>query len=344
MRDKLQRRTTGFTLIELLVVIAIIAILIGLLLPAVQKVRSAAARMSCQNNLKQLALAAMNYESAYGYLPPGVNWTATGGGAYNGYGSYIGTLAYILPQLEQNNIYNLIPPTQLILRNPSAQAWWSGYSNVWGWGAAQNKVKTFNCPADMVDNVLPQYMFTAFFSYSYTFYADGVNALGALGRTNYVPSAGALGNTSASSSGSDTFYGQWCGPFYENSKVPLVQITDGTSNTVMFGETLGGIPSPRDWEVTWMGAGSMPMAWGIPNNCTNAQEQNGLGAQWYTISSQHDAVVNFAMCDGSVHGFLKGAGNNCTSGTTWFTSDWYNFMYALGKADGSVLNTGMLFN
>src|SRR5438132_11779075 len=100
------KRRHGFTLIELLVVIAIIAVLIGLLLPAVQKVREAANRMSCANNLKQLALACHAYDTSHGQLPPGylgpiVNESDFGAQVANL--QHVGLLAYLLPYVEQEN-------------------------------------------------------------------------------------------------------------------------------------------------------------------------------------------------------------------------------------------------
>jgi prepilin-type N-terminal cleavage/methylation domain-containing protein len=100
----------GFTLIELLVVIAIIAILIGLLLLAVQKVREAAARMSCQNDLKQVGLASHNYESAYGALPPGyVGPSAADQTAALYNGPLVGVNIILLPYIEQNNLFRSLP-------------------------------------------------------------------------------------------------------------------------------------------------------------------------------------------------------------------------------------------
>ena len=109
--NKLSNRV-AFTLVELLVVIAIIGILIGMLLPAVQSVREAARRAQCQNNIRQIALAAMNYESANGKFPPGLLDEALGSQTNsNGQPQELGILVHLLPFIEANNVADLVEPT-----------------------------------------------------------------------------------------------------------------------------------------------------------------------------------------------------------------------------------------
>ena len=103
------------------------------------------------------------------------------------------------------------------------------------------------------------------------------------------------------------------------------QISDGTSQTIAFGETLGdsGPPGPRDFYVAWMGGGSLPTAWDLIQPC-----------QWYSFGSKHDAgTVLFSMCDGSVRSFHT-IGNS----TPWFSNQWYQFMAASGYQDGYVVD------
>lgn len=317
----------GFTLIELLVVIAIIAILIGLLLPAVQKIREAANRMKCSNNLKQITLGAHNYHDTAGQFPPGLNLNV----GTPGNGNWIGCMTYLLPYIEQDNIFKIVPTNHfqtpaIAPLNGTAVAWW-GSINAGGPGAgvnspsvtaSRNKINTFLCPSDTTDNqqfgvfvglTIAGSTLTGFYN------ANGGNAAIASGKTNYVGVAGQFGE----------LY-EYKGTYYANSATRIASITDGTSNTAMFGECLGGAQEgARDYTLCWMGSGSLPAYWGLPTN-----------AQWYTFGSRHTGMVQFGFGDGSVRGIRKGLG--ISPGT----ADWYALQAIVGIDDGQVNNFGLL--
>jgi prepilin-type N-terminal cleavage/methylation domain-containing protein/prepilin-type processing-associated H-X9-DG protein len=336
------RRRRGFTLIELLVVIAIIAILMGLLLPAVQKVREAAARMSCQNNLKQIALAAHNYAGTLGQLPPGILLSNNSKNDPNNpypdqyfapyHGPAIGSLAFLLPYLEQDNLKNQMPSD--IFNFDTIEGAWAYNTPPYDFqqGVPSNMlngtgvplwslfhVKTFECPSDnLYQPTSSGVIDAAMWVLDPYVYIDLLPSWGNapnLGGSNYVSNGGGY---------MDSLNPGWMpfkGPFYRNSKTRFTDIGDGTSNTLAFGETLGGsYPGDRDLRLAWPGAGCYPSAWGLGN--TNGPTQVG----WWQYSSKHSGVVNFSFCDGSVHGLSK----SIDTGT---------FVYLSGANDGVVIDS-----
>jgi prepilin-type N-terminal cleavage/methylation domain-containing protein len=347
----------GFTLIELLVVIAIIAVLVGLLLPAVQKVREAAARMSCSNNLKQIALASMNFESSYGRLPPGgvnsPNAVNVNPGAVlaNG-GPFTGPLAFLLPYMEQNAIYSQLPGGYWNLTGTSG-AWayntppFSSDGNSTGFLAVCNaQIKPYTCPSDNAQGAsLPAPSTGAGgpvdmgeLVYQNAIYIDYVLAtpgFGAeLGVTNYVANGGMQATDLANSAAP-----QYVGPYMTNTKTKIADIIDGTSNTFSFGETLGGNapPAARNFVYTWMGSAMM-----CGYLCTDPVYAPIDGAFMY--GSNHTGVVQFALCDGSVRTIPKGiprypTAAQVTAGTPLPTAQTLAFTQMCGMKDGQVINS-----
>jgi prepilin-type N-terminal cleavage/methylation domain-containing protein/prepilin-type processing-associated H-X9-DG protein len=226
----MRRPRHGFTLIELLVVIAIIAILIGLLLPAVQKVREAAARMSCSNNLHQLGLAAHNFESAYGYLPPQFGTFSAGGGFYSNDAS---PQALLLPFIEQSNKYNQFNfnyktwnDTDPTTPPPASPAFVPGPTGLGiNLAARIQDIPIYMCPSDPSGTRRGAYQKNT----SDLTYPEG--------RLNYLASLGATSQFNASGPGAGIFNGSWSGHGILKGTA-ITAIPDGTSNTAMFAEVM----------------------------------------------------------------------------------------------------------
>jgi prepilin-type N-terminal cleavage/methylation domain-containing protein len=367
------RPRAGFTLIELLVVIAIIAILIGLLLPAVQKVREAAARSTCQNNMKQIALSAMNFESANGKFPIGRNKC-----------TFTGPLVHLLPYMEQENIFRLLDP-RVYNPIPSTQACsvpQGGYTiPTGGWiqfapppggfaagayAASRNRVKTFECPSDTPYEAntaaacriganttyntpttpLPAGTILNTIGDRYTV-ASLQGAGGLPGATNYVPIGGTLGvfRNPAAGNAVQAFYAVREGVFVEEKQVSLTGITDGTSNTLAFAEYLGGFSAvaTRSDYLPWMGASSFPAYWSMLN-WRNSPNTSILVDSLFTLSSRHTGVLNAARVDGSVSAIrpfnpLPATGADIVNRTG---ANWDTLQSMAGTAEGDVIRSGVI--
>ena len=260
-------RRSAFTLIELLVVIAIIALLMALLLPAIQKVREAANKMLCGSNLRQIAIASHNYHGDYNRLPPGS--LTSYGALMNTWsrnvtdGPVVGALPLLLPYLEADNVKKLLTFNESLTTGVPGRSenWWAITPTalaLQNQAAAQAKLKMFECPSDNLRDQIPQsYVIIAttwFFDGTSTpnwwiaepwagYYPTSTTSFWTnLGRTNYAVCNGGSGTPTGANAGNDVF-GKYQGCFSNRSSLTLGQLTvqDGTSNTILFGESLAGI-------------------------------------------------------------------------------------------------------
>jgi len=282
-------RRRGFTLVELLVVIAIIGVLIALLLPAVQQARESARRMQCTNNLKQLGLALHNHHDTFGNFPPGYVFDSS----VNTDGDPTwGWAVYLLPFIEQNNVFEEIAPGDQTLLNAL------GDTN--DLAAMQTAMNAFLCPSatgpDLNEERLLNGEATAVTHYI------GVNSSDLAARNDGIPG---------------TNYGA-DGIFWENSECDLAEITDGTSNTFAIGERIwqmdrtNGTGKANYFAGNVFGVAGRLVVGSAPDS--NRDLYSVLGGtvrqlnyarndayEQSSFASNHPGGVQFLHCDGSVH-------------------------------------------
>lgn len=285
----------GFTLIELLVVIAIIAILIALLLPAVQQAREAARRTECKNNIKQLILAVHNFHDVYDRFPPGyLGPDPPGSIAATGNNSYISWLAFILPYIDQKNVYDLMDPDRLRIDQTGKVPWYNEGST---FTAAQARIPAFICPStdpygasQGILSRLNLYPTSTGGTIEARVFAHSAHpAIISMGRTNYLGSAGYFGSIPG--------FDRYKGLLFNRDKLKFRDIKDGSSNTIAIGESTGHYSNAGDLQYAhiWMSTGFLPTAWGF-----GSPTKKPATAKYNTFSSGHTGMIQFALCDGSV--------------------------------------------
>ena len=346
-------KRAGFTLIELLVVIAIIAVLISLLLPAVQTAREAARRTQCVNNLKQIGLAHLNFENVNGWLPPDVDYLippylpdpdpSVQGLGENGQEN-AGNFTRVLPYLEQQNVYNLINFNRgafdQINIPPFTPNSGSLYNGVGQCSAYSTSISTFICPSSPADGTINYY------NTVYSGFGDGNGSpipnppTNIWGRSDYFATPGFhtslllnLGYSAAAAAQlTNTDSGVICDLSTVNATTKLVNtpiphvrianITDGTSNTVMIGEDAAR-------PVGYNHSRQIYVQYGAPVDGV-INPTNGGGGAWAD-------PFTYAHLDGATADGIRGDGIcliNCTS-----NNEIYSFHLGGANmlfADGSV--------